>query len=389
MKKKLLLFLSIIVLIMPIMVFAEDPDPSASPTPSADPVETKITLSPSSLELEEGESKKLNVELEGVSTTVTWKSSDSAVATVDDGTVTAKKAGIATITAEVGGKSANCAVTVKAKAKESATLKSVTIKGADVTKVDDKTYNVTVTNEAEFNVVDDGKHVIISLSDDSAKYSMTSLDAKNEFRILVEDNTYTFKVTRPAANTYLSKLEVAGYAFDQAFNKDTTNYTVTIPYDVTTVTINANPEDSNAKVSTGKSFTKEDLQVGGNTITIKVTNGSDSRTYKIFITRSEESKMAEKATSIISSKINSSDSDLDIPETTSPDSILDYIIIILGTLVLFSIGGIGIYFYIKTSPKRMKKELLKKKKNIVEKTESPIVEVEEPKKEEKREIEEL
>ena len=76
---------------------------------------------------------------------------------------------------------------------------------------------------------------------------------------------------------------------------------------------------------------------------------------------------------------------MDIPETTSPDSILDYIIITLGTLVLFSIGGIGIFFYFKTSPKRMKKELLKKKKTDV-KEESPIVEIEETKEEPKKEI---
>ena len=391
MKKKLFLFLSILVLVIPFGVFAEDPAPSADPTqspePSHDPVEIKITVSPSSMELKEGESKKIEVELEGASSTVIWKSSDDSVATVDDGKVTAKKAGTATITATVEGKSANCAVTVKAAEKVSATLKSIKIAGAEVTKVDDNNYNVTVTDESNFNIVDDGKHVIISLSDESAKYSMTSLDAKNEFKILVGDNTYTFKVKKPEANTYLSKLEVVGYAFDQAFNKDTTSYTVTVPYDITTVTINANPEDSNAKVSTGTSFTKDNLQVGGNTITIKVTNGSDSRTYKVFVTREEESKEKnEKTTSGITSKITSDDSEVEIPETTSPDSILDYIIITLGTLVLFSIGGIGIYFYVKTSPKRMKKELLKKKENS-EKEESPIVEINEVKpKKEKAEI---
>lgn len=391
MKKKLFVLLSIFVLVMPFMVYAEDPEPSADPTPTAspepsqDPVEIKITMSPSSLELNEGDSKKLSVELEGTSSTVTWKSSDTNVATVDNGTVTAKKAGTATITAEVEGKSANCAVTVKAK-KVSATLKNVKIEGADVTKVNDTTYNVNVTDESKFSIVDDGKHVIITLSEGN-DYRMTSLDSKNEFKILVGDNTYTFKVTRPAANTNLSKLEVSGYAFDQTFNKDTTNYTVTVPYDITTVTINATTEDDNAKISTGKSFTKDNLQVGGNTVTIKVTNGSDSKTYKIFITREEEKKEKEKEkiTSGNTSKITSKDSDMDIPETTSPDSILDYIIITLGTLVLFSIGGIGIFFYFKTSPKRMKKELLKKKKTDV-KEESPIVEIEETKEEPKKEI---
>lgn len=46
--------------------------------------------------------------------TVTWKSSDSKVATVSNGKVTAVKEGTATITATAGGKSASCTVTVTA-----------------------------------------------------------------------------------------------------------------------------------------------------------------------------------------------------------------------------------------------------------------------------------
>ena len=47
--------------------------------------------------------------------TVTWTSSDETVATVTDGTVTAKKAGTATITAKAGEKSDTCTVTVQNK----------------------------------------------------------------------------------------------------------------------------------------------------------------------------------------------------------------------------------------------------------------------------------
>lgn len=46
--------------------------------------------------------------------TVTWKSSNTAVATVDsNGKVTAKSIGTATISATAGDITANCAVTVK------------------------------------------------------------------------------------------------------------------------------------------------------------------------------------------------------------------------------------------------------------------------------------
>lgn len=44
--------------------------------------------------------------------TITWESSDDTVATVEDGVVTAVKAGTATITVTINGKSSECAITV-------------------------------------------------------------------------------------------------------------------------------------------------------------------------------------------------------------------------------------------------------------------------------------
>ncbi|HJE44460.1 Ig-like domain-containing protein [Levilactobacillus namurensis] len=52
--------------------------------------------------------------------TVTWSTSDKAIATVDAGTVTFVAAGTATITATVGGQSATTKVTVKVPAEEPA-----------------------------------------------------------------------------------------------------------------------------------------------------------------------------------------------------------------------------------------------------------------------------
>jgi len=80
-----------------------------------------VSVSPATLAMTEGETKELLAVLSPSTAsvkTVTWKSLNTAVATVDEnGTVTAVAAGEATIrvTTEDGGKTADCVVTVKAK----------------------------------------------------------------------------------------------------------------------------------------------------------------------------------------------------------------------------------------------------------------------------------
>ena len=86
-------------------------------TPEKIPV-TKITLSPASPVLTVGQTQAMTVVIEPRTATdqnLTWKSSDNSVATVENGTVTAKAPGTAEITATAvdgSGKSATCKVTV-------------------------------------------------------------------------------------------------------------------------------------------------------------------------------------------------------------------------------------------------------------------------------------
>ena len=77
---------------------------------------SSITISPSTLVLKEGESSSLTATVspaEASEQTIIWASSNTAVATVTDGNVTAVAEGSATITAKAGDKSAACDVTVK------------------------------------------------------------------------------------------------------------------------------------------------------------------------------------------------------------------------------------------------------------------------------------
>ena len=76
---------------------------------------TSISLDKTSITLTEGEEENLTATVKpdnATDKTVTWSSSDTAVATVKDGKVKGIKAGTATITAKAGDKTATCKVTV-------------------------------------------------------------------------------------------------------------------------------------------------------------------------------------------------------------------------------------------------------------------------------------
>ena len=77
---------------------------------------TSIMLDKTELSMEEGDTETLTATIEpenATDKTVTWNSSDSEVATVNDGTVTAVKEGTAIITASAGEIAATCRVVVK------------------------------------------------------------------------------------------------------------------------------------------------------------------------------------------------------------------------------------------------------------------------------------
>ncbi len=78
---------------------------------------TKVTLNKSNLNLTAGDTYKLTATLtpSNATTSTSWTSSDPYVATISNGTVTAKNSGSATITAKSGNVSSSITVTVKPK----------------------------------------------------------------------------------------------------------------------------------------------------------------------------------------------------------------------------------------------------------------------------------
>lgn len=105
---------------------------------------TGITLNKTSLTLKEGESETLTATVspsDATDKTVTWTSSNTAVATVSNGKVTAKAVGTATITAKAGDKTATCTVTVISSGPEAVDL-GLSVKWAS--------YNVGATKPEEY-----------------------------------------------------------------------------------------------------------------------------------------------------------------------------------------------------------------------------------------------
>ncbi len=114
MKKKssiILLFVLAIVTSLCFFGCKKDNGPD-NPTPMPTPAKASITLDKTSLNLDVYESAVLNATAKNVTETLVWSSSNSAVATVDGGKVTAVGAGEATVTVSGSGASATCAVTV-------------------------------------------------------------------------------------------------------------------------------------------------------------------------------------------------------------------------------------------------------------------------------------
>ena len=95
-----------------------------------------------------------------------------------------------------------------------------------------------------------------------------------------------------STNSYLSSITVDGFELNEEFDKESLEYTLTVPYDTEKIKINAQLEDSNAKVT---GVGEVNVSTGLNTFEIIVTaeNGS-KRTYSLKVTVEEEDPIEVK-----------------------------------------------------------------------------------------------
>lgn len=372
-------------------------EPTPSPSPSESPVTKTISLDKTSLELVTNKSFTLVATVTPSGSEIEWSSSDEEVAKVsENGKVTTlSKAGTTTITATIKGTTikASCTIKVTKAVGSDATLKKLVISNGTLDKeFKSDVYNYSVTLDTSVNKLE----FTYELSDSNASYfgpsSSANKNLKNgdklELKVVAEDgtnHTYTLTIVKDASNLNLKSLKINGYALNEVFDYNTLHYTASIPYEVDTITVAANPIDNAANVDiTGLT----NLKVGENTVTITVSDkAGNSKKYTIIVTRESEKTVSENPTSIITSTSSNPTSSIinSNSNNKSDDSFLKYLIVSIACFILFLIGGIGIYFYMKTSPKKIKNEL-KNLNNGKKQQESPILEVGNEKQEALKEV---
>lgn len=123
-----------------------------------------------------------------------------------------------------------------------------------------------------------------ALGNATISYSGSSQPDSNASPVTISGCSKTISITNPpSSNNNLSSLSVSVGSIN--FNKDTTSYSISVDSSVTSVTINANTEDSGAKIyGTGN----KSLNYGSNKFDIVVTAPSGAqKTYTVNINRKD------------------------------------------------------------------------------------------------------
>ncbi len=159
------------------------------------------------------------------------------------------------------------------------------------------------TNQADITLkaIGSGESVIEVTGEDGVAYE----SAEELTKMTGAKKTVT--VNAPAtrtADTTLSSLAVSKGALTPAFTPATTEYATVVPYETTSVAVNAKPADSSATVQSLSGNTN--LTVGDNpvTVTVRSDNGT-TETYTIHVVRAEEGQSAEEAQSIALAALSS------------------------------------------------------------------------------------
>ena len=240
---------------------------------------TGISLNKSETTIARGATEQLtaNVEPEGTGTTVAWSSDNEEVATVDQtGLVTAVGTGTANITAEAGGQSASCAVTVNAP------LQGIQITGEQSTIKKGTTTQLSVLYDPE-DTTDDKTVTWSSDNEDVATVDQTGLvtavaDGTANIKAAVGALEATYPIT--VQEVKLESIDIKETTTIHRGEKETLE--VTYNPDTTTDDRTVTWASSDTKVATvDGNGTVTAVGKGSAIITARVGNHSDSCTVTV------------------------------------------------------------------------------------------------------------
>lgn len=194
-------------------------------------------------------------------------------------------------------------------------------------------YDAWVPYDATSGVLD------VVKEDSRATYAVNT-NVLNNF--VVGENTLTVKVTaedgesqkvytiivhrqeKEASNNKLFRLAVDQGTLTPAFDKDVPYYEVTLPYEITDITVSADPIDTSDAVVQGTG--KYKLQVGRNLIVVKVFSSDEKvRDYQILVTRKASTEARLKALVLEGALLDKTfDPDTYYYEVTTQDSYLTF-----------------------------------------------------------------
>ncbi|MDR1583125.1 MAG: cadherin-like beta sandwich domain-containing protein [Prevotellaceae bacterium] len=217
---------------------------------------------------------------------VTWSSSNTSVATVNNGIVTGIAAGTATITVTtVDGNITTCVVTVMS---SDATLKSLIVSSGSLSfDANTTNYTVNVGNDVtSINITGTANNTAARVTGNVTGKALDIGDNVITITVTAEDGTttkaYTVTIVRVASSdASLKSLTVSSGTL--SFDANTTDYTVNVSNEVTNIDVTGTANHVNATV-TGNIAGKV-LNTGNNEIKITVTaeDGVTTKTYTVTV----------------------------------------------------------------------------------------------------------
>ena len=280
----------------------ETPSSGSTETPSSGSTETKdftVNISNSSLSLERGKTATLSVSVDGVSGyNVDWSSSDSSIATVSGGTVTANGVGSATITAKVTAegkeKSATCQVTVTEEPKPAEITASISSSSLSLEKGKTGSLSVSVSGVSSYTTEWSSSNTSIATVKDGTVTAVAAGSAKITATVKSGNASKTVECQVTVTEPKPADITVSISNSSMSILKGKTGkLTVSVKGSTSYTT---EWSSSNTSIATVKDGTVTAVAVGNATITAKVKSGSVEKSVTCQVTVTDDPNAIKKVT---------------------------------------------------------------------------------------------